>query len=186
MMNDHTEIEQTDIKDDVEAMRAWKEKQLVNMNVVHKASHATALSQATNEGEPNFTDKIHLKFSNQSLSTATLIYQKWIERENSEEEQRKKLITKIMIALAVQLFVVTLLIVLNGTGVLGISDTVFIAFFGAIITECIGIIVVMVNYLYNERSTNALNVVSTLTKLVGENNTNYNKGAVAHDESEEI
>ena len=95
-------------------------------------------------------------------STASRTFENWFEREKKEQIHRLILMYLTLAIIAVQFGVAVYLIIQSGQGNLEISDTIFVAFFAAIITEFIGIIYVMAKYLYSERTTKPLEVISTL------------------------
>jgi len=75
--------------------------------------------------------------------------------------------------LVVQWIVAVILIVLQGTECIDISETIFVSFFAAIIIQTIAIVLAMVVYLYKERSSAPLNILGNLLSIAGLNNVQY-------------
>jgi len=119
------------------------------------------------------SSSIHSKLSDSSRDIATSIYIDWSVKEKEEITQRKKLTTFISGFLVVQWAAAVVLIILQGIGLLAISETIFISFFAAVIVQTIAIVLAMVAYLYKERSSTPLDIISKLLSSASSSNVNY-------------
>ncbi|MCL1949126.1 MAG: hypothetical protein FWF59_05295 [Turicibacter sp.] len=123
----------------------------------------------------SFGDRMHEQISTQSTHIALNIYRDWSNREDKESKQRTKIVWVFISFLAVQVIAAFVFLWFSGTGALEIDSSVFISFFIALIVEFIGVVMVMVKYLYSERNTDSLKIVQELVSNAGRNNIEYHE-----------
>ena len=132
-------------------------------------------AEASGQSFHNFAKVIHNDLSYQSMRIANSMFLKWSEREDDEKVQRGKAIKHITYFILVQFLIALtfLTFVVGGLITYENSTLVLVSFFGAIILEFIGLLVIVMKYLYNERTTNGLKIVAEIIRDAGNNNRGY-------------
>jgi len=122
---------------------------------------------------PKLTEELHGDISLQSLELAKEIYNDWKIREEHENKQRNTQLKWVKIVLFCQMVVATALFVADFVWEVNIA--IIIGLISAIIIEFLGLLSVMVKYMYSERSTKSLEIVAKIMGDVGANNAKYGK-----------
>lgn len=96
----------------------------------------------------------------------------YIENMEKDQELKGKYATILIIILAFMLIALIIIFILKGCGILEYSDTTFNIFITAGIAEVFVLVRIIVEYLFKDNLTNALNIILT------NNKSNYKKGNV--------
>ena len=119
------------------------------------------------------TESIHGDISSQSLVLAREIYFDWRKREIKESTQREAQLKWIKYILICQMIAAASLFVVDFFWKVNVA--IIIGLISAIIIEFIGLLSIMISYVYSERSTKSLDVVAKIMGDVGDNNSKYGK-----------
>ena len=122
-------------------------------------------------------DGLHSDFSEQALEFSEKIGERWLEREQEEAKTRERLAKVLIRTLKGFLIGAIAIILLQGFNFIGfqLTDTAIGTFFGAFSISFIGLIVIIFNYFYSERSTDALKVIKEFIVEMCGHNRQYNK-----------
>ena len=125
------------------------------------------------------SQKIHEELSDSSIDIASKLFEEWKKREEVEQKLRKLVMLGTSIFLGLQFIVALIFIYLVGRGFLAFENSTIIltAFFGVVILEFIGLLAIVMKYLYNERTTKALTIVAEILRDAGTNNRGYQQPA---------
>jgi len=126
---------------------------------------------------PKLTEELHGDISLQSLELAKEIYNDWKVREDHENKQRNIQLKWVKCVLFCQMMVATALFVADFIWEVNIA--IIIGLISAIIIEFIGLLSIMVKYMYSERSTKSLEIVAKIMGDVGINNSKYGKKEIS-------
>jgi len=120
---------------------------------------------------PKLKEELHGDISVQSLELAKEIYLDWKMRERHENKQRNDQLRWVKRVLICQMIVAMMLFVTDFFWKVNIA--IIIGLISAITIEFIGLLSIMVKYMYSERSTKSLEVVAKIMGDVGVNNSKY-------------
>lgn len=142
-------------------------------HLVSKETPETA--EATGQSVHNFSKVIHNDLSYQSMRLANSMFLKWSDREDDEKVQRGKAIKYITYFILVQFIIALTFLSFVVVGLIAYENStlILVSFFGAIILEFIGLLVIVMKYLYNERTTSGLKIVAEIIRDAGNNNRGY-------------
>ena len=154
-----------------------KELKLVNESSSKKTveSKAKLKKSELRKSTITFSQKIHVELSDNSIDIASKLFEEWKKREEIEQKLRKLVMLGTSIFLGLQFLVALTFIYLVGRGFLAFENSTIIltAFFGIVILEFIGLLAIVMKYLYNERTTKALTIVAEILRDAGANNRGY-------------
>jgi hypothetical protein len=101
-----------------------------------------------------------------ALNALMLIYTSWYNKEKNELSSRKVFSWIYQIILVLQLIALNVLVFLIGFGIIHLSNELFYSFSALVVVELIGIIYIMVNYIFSERKTTVLEEAYKLIDLI--------------------
>lgn len=111
-----------------------------------------------------------------ALKSIMIIYSAWARKENNELKSRKVFSWIYQILLILQLISVNVIVFLIGFGVIKIEKELFHTFAALIIAELIGIVVIMIKYIFSERKTKVLEeAYKIISLIIKSSNTTVNK-----------
>ena len=125
------------------------------------------------ENVASITEDLHGNISLQSLELAKEIYNDWKLRERHENNVRDAQLKWVKYVLFWQMVVAALLFAADFFWQVNIA--IIIGIVSAIIVEFVGLLSIMVKYMYSERSAKSLEVVAQIMGEVGLNNSKYAK-----------
>jgi len=160
-----------------------KATQFLEQLLKEQSKNAIKLSEAdekvikSSKEKIRSVDGLHSDFSQQALEFSEKIGDRWLEREQEEAESREKLAKILVRTLKGYLIVAIVIILLQGFNFIEfrLTDTAIGTFFGAFSVSFIGLIVIIFNYFYSERSTDALKVIKEFIVEMCGHNRQYNK-----------
>ena len=144
-----------------------------DINLLDPSVLADELMADETENVVSITEDLHGNISLQSLELAKEIYNDWKSRERHENKLRDAQLKWVKYVLFFQMVAAAMLFVADFFW--DVNVAILIGLISAIIVEFIGLLGVMVKYMYSERSTKSLEVVAQIMGEVGFNNSKYAK-----------
>lgn len=137
---------------------------------VNKKTAYNELEKNKNSFLRDLIHTIHRDLTRVATRISDGIYQHWYQRERHESKYRKKITIILLSIFFLQVVAVNIIAILIAKEYLYMNSYLIMAYFSTFVVQLIGIVVIIIKYFYNERSTKSLSIVGEILTATNRNN----------------